>query len=66
MISVKRMYHVYRDEPTGEPLDTMSEEQLQASLNCSGVSESALERLWDDIQYYGVGNIELQQFKPES
>jgi hypothetical protein len=64
--TVKRMFHVFRGEPTGEPLDTMSEEQLQASLKCSIVSESAVEKLWDDLRYYGVGNVELEQFKPKS
>jgi len=65
-IVVKRMYCVFREEPTGEPVDTMSEDQLRASLTCSGVSEVAVKKLWDDLGYFGVGNVELEQFKPKS
>jgi hypothetical protein len=64
--TVKRMYHVFRGEPTGEPLDMMSEEQLQACLNCSDAIAPALKKLWEDLRYYGVGNIELKNFKPKS
>ena len=34
MSSIKKMYHVFRGEPTSEPMDVMSESQLYAWLQC--------------------------------